>query len=144
MKYNYFNIAYLFEARSILHLLYGEEYPVSLPEMPSLLDTMLMQNMAINFKNGQISVAENNPREKVGSPYPNPANGTLTIDVQLNKDDIADFCLFDVTGMLIYTCKLTVNGQNTIDIAKLSQGIYINKIVINGITVRTSKLVIVR
>jgi len=59
--------------------------------------------------------------------YPNPANTTVTIDLQKNIE--VDIRLFDVLGKLvIYQPDVFVSKEHTIDVSELNNGIYFVRI----------------
>ncbi len=65
--------------------------------------------------------------------YPNPANNLLTISL-MNNINSCTINLYDRMGQLIMeNGELRIgNGQTTIDISTLSQGIYFAEVIING------------
>jgi hypothetical protein len=71
--------------------------------------------------------------------YPNPANGTFSI--QTNSIDKQVINLFDVNGKLVL--RKIINGKITIDASSLSEGVY-DISISNNVGVTNKKLVIVR
>ncbi|HRI27870.1 MAG TPA: T9SS type A sorting domain-containing protein [Chitinophagales bacterium] len=130
-----------FEARTILYLLHGEEYPVLLPPMPAIINPALMQGVAINFKNGQTNSAGGN-EEIINKPYPNPANGTINIAYQLNSSDIAVFRLFDFTGRIVLESPLTGVGLSTFEVSHLPKGVYLYQVLLNSEGLFNGKLIL--
>ncbi|MFN7313978.1 MAG: choice-of-anchor I family protein [Bacteroidota bacterium] len=55
--------------------------------------------------------------------YPNPANEFLFIQ-SLNKNEISEVTLFDLSGKKIYVNKTLPDGTLTISVAELSEGLY--------------------
>jgi len=59
--------------------------------------------------------------------YPNPANTTVTINLQKNIE--ADIRVFDVLGKLVvYQPNVSISKEHTIDISELNNGIYFIRI----------------
>lgn len=129
-----------FEARTLLYLLHGEEYPVLLPPVPDIINPLLMQGVAVNFKNNNSYPTEK--ADLVSKPYPNPANGTINLASQLNQGDIAIFRLYDFTGHLVLEKPLTGIGQYAFEIAHLPQGIYFYQVLLNSEGLLNGKLIL--
>ena len=58
--------------------------------------------------------------ELLTSLYPNPNNGTFSIDTKLEK---VEFKIYDGLGMLVYT-GVVVNDKRVVDISHLAKGLY--------------------
>ena len=59
--------------------------------------------------------------------YPNPANTTITLNLQKNME--VDIRMFDVLGKLvIYQPDVFVSKEHTIDVSALNNGIYFVRI----------------
>ncbi|MBR5215027.1 MAG: T9SS type A sorting domain-containing protein [Bacteroidales bacterium] len=56
--------------------------------------------------------------------YPNPVNNILYIETEMNVEEVV---IYDVYGRQ----QLTVNGQQTVDVANLNSGVYFVKVVAN-------------
>ena len=81
--------------------------------------------------------------DKVGILYPNPAQDKCTYEASLAETESGMIMMYTLTGKLISSYRLN-SGDNKIDIdlASLSNGIYLYKIYINGEVVDYKKLVI--
>lgn len=82
----------------------------------------------------------NNQSENVMALYPNPNNGTFTVELNTQEKQLIQ--LFDVTGNLVLSQNME-NGKATIDANHLSAGIYYISIKGNGV-ITNKKLVIVK
>jgi hypothetical protein len=74
------------------------------------------------------------------SVYPNPAINNVNITVQ-NETGNLKFTLFNVLGEAIINTKL-YEGQNTVAVDKLTNGVYFYTIYKDGAVVETKKLVV--
>ena len=81
----------------------------------------------------------NNQTETLASLYPNPTNGTFTIE--LNTKERQLFQAFDISGQIVLS-KTIENGKATIDANYLAAGVY--NICIKGSSIINKKLVIVK
>ncbi len=91
-------------------------------------------------KNKNISVGNT---EEV-SVYPNPANDKLNVTIHLEQGQTALLTVFDLTGKLILSTVLS--GTATIletSTAGLSEGIYIYKLKVSGVPIKSGKLSII-
>ncbi|OWY25801.1 hypothetical protein C7N43_38660, partial [Sphingobacteriales bacterium UPWRP_1] len=114
------------EARTLLYLRYGEEYPIDLPPLSNLIDPALFENVYINFKGG----ATNNLdlSTGIGKPYPNPAKSGFSIDYNLGKGIAATVQFLSITGNIQKTVTLTGSGTFNVDIAEWISGMYYYRI----------------
>ena len=79
------------------------------------------------------------------SVFPNPNNGAMQMDYDLGTDNNAIMNLFDVTGKLIRSYKLDGNkGSLQLNEQSLHNGIYFYHITIEGKTIKTDKIVIIK
>lgn len=60
--------------------------------------------------------------KKTLSIFPNPTNGLVTID--MTTEEKASYAIYDIAGKLCQT-KLIINGRQTLDISRLSAGMYV-------------------
>ncbi len=77
--------------------------------------------------------------------YPNPNNGTMSIDYSIHSTDVAQISFYDVTGKLVEN--YTLNGQTDrlqISDNRLANGMYFYTIVLNNKLVKQDKVVIIR
>ncbi len=77
------------------------------------------------------------------SVYPNPASTQLTLDYELANVEQAHFELLDVTGRIMLTMSLSPNTTSTsINISKLTRGVYLYRYVVNNSALHTGKIVL--
>ncbi len=79
---------------------------------------------AANVKNEQISI------------YPNPVKDILSIDLKAQKGNVK---IFDLSGKVVKTTE--VNKSGSVDVSKLSKGVYIVEITTNGNSKVTKKII---
>lgn len=128
-----------FEARTILYLLHGEEYPVLLPPVPDIINAVLMEGVAVNFKNGQT----NNIGNKISKPYPNPTKEYLAFESNLPDEQSVQFTLFNSIGHIVQSQYFKGAGTWHIQINTLPPGLYYYTLTSNGELFKSDKLVIV-
>ena len=68
---------------------------------------------------------EKNELEKAISIFPNPVNGILKIDVKSSNIKLTEVAVSDLQGKILLT---KTSGFNSIDMSKLSSGLYLVKI----------------
>lgn len=77
------------------------------------------------------------------SVYPNPASTQLTLAYELANVEQAHFELLDVTGRIMLTMTLSPNTTSTsINISKLTRGVYLYRYVVNNNALHTGKIVL--
>lgn len=78
--------------------------------------------------------------------YPNPNDGNMIFEYSLSETSKGMFMLYDVTGRLINSYKLTEGGNNTLKISEdeLQNGIYFYNVIIDNKVKAQSKIVIVK
>jgi len=77
--------------------------------------------------------------------YPNPNNGLMILDYEINGKEAALFSILDITGRLVK--QVTLNPENkimTIDAAELNAGAYFYSIKVGTENGKTGKLIIVK
>lgn len=88
------------------------------------------------------SSLNNSEFEKNGySLYPNPAKNQFTIKSNLDNL-ITQLDVFDLSGKLLISKKLTSNSENTIDTSSLSKGVYLLSIATANGTSYNDKLIV--
>lgn len=87
-----------------------------------------------------ITTGINEQSENMITLYPNPTNGTFTIE--LNTNEKQTIRVFDMTGNSVISQNME-NGKTTVNAGHLAAGIYTVNMVVNG-TVINKKLVIVK
>jgi len=130
------------EARTLLYLLRGEEYPIDLPPIADLIDSTLFQNVLINFKGS--TVANATGQAKVGKPYPNPASNQISIDYQLPKQEKASISFFNLQGVEISTQHISGNGTLQFATDKWSKGMYFYRVMLPNDEITYGKIVIIK
>ncbi|MDD4395141.1 MAG: T9SS type A sorting domain-containing protein, partial [Bacteroidales bacterium] len=75
------------------------------------------------------------------SVYPNPTTSTLTVELSDNETSRPiEYLLFDIYGKEIMKGMMN-DGQNTINISNLSNGIYLLKVVSDRSLIGTGKII---
>jgi hypothetical protein len=91
------------------------------------------------------SVKELNEEKFNFNLYPNPNNGNMLLDYSIHQGETGIIKIYDLTGKLIGSYTLNVNAnQLKINNNDLNNGIYMYAIIVNGKTVKTDKLVIIK
>ncbi|MBI3520254.1 MAG: T9SS type A sorting domain-containing protein [Bacteroidetes bacterium] len=79
------------------------------------------------------------------SLYPNPNKGVMTLEYDLGNTNEATMNLYDVTGKLMSTYKLQSNkGMLQMNEQTLENGIYFYHILVEGKSIKTDKIVIIK
>ncbi len=102
-----------------------------------------MPNSSSRIQTNDNSIAQQD-KDKV-IIYPNPASDKLHIAVQLEADQKGQLSIYDITGKLLIS--ETISGNSTvseISTASLSEGIYMYKLTVNDVAVKSGKLSIIR
>ena len=77
--------------------------------------------------------------------YPNPTNDRLNISLHLNQTETGVFTIFDLTGKLILSSPLSSSSVlSEVSTVSLSEGMYIYKLSVNNIQIKSGKLTIIR
>lgn len=82
------------------------------------------------------SLATANVKQDQVSIYPNPVKDVLNIDLKNNQGEVK---IFDLSGKVIKTA--SVNKSGSVDVSKLSKGLYIVEITMNGTSKVTKKII---
>jgi hypothetical protein len=78
------------------------------------------------------------------SVYPNPANDKLNVAIHLEQGQTALLTVFDLTGKLILSKALSGTAHIIeTSIVDLSEGIYIYKLNVSGVPIKSGKLSII-
>ena len=89
---------------------------------------------------------------KIGSPYPNPFNGKVSIPIKLGDNSLVNFNVYDLNGSVIYNSNLNYQAHSENNIfwngksnngGLVSSGTYILK-VINGLSEETKKIIYIK
>ncbi|MEZ4874857.1 MAG: M36 family metallopeptidase [Flavobacteriaceae bacterium] len=83
-------------------------------DLPAGCDEIVLGALDIDFNNNFVV-------------YPNPSNGMINI---LSKESLGEtqISIVDMNGRTVYTAKVDLGNQTTIDASKLTEGIYIVKV----------------
>lgn len=77
--------------------------------------------------------------------FPNPNNGNMIFNYEINETDNANLFIYDITGRKISDYKLKANSNSlVIKESELSNGIYLYKVIINGKMAKSDRLVIIK
>ena len=102
-------------------------YSVGIPAVTVIDET---GNVVSNFLNLTGNVTANNissvtPEETETNVYPNPVKSSLYIN---SKDQIKSIKILSMNGVIIKTISMK-SGSQSVDLSKLSKGIYIAEII---------------
>ena len=98
--------------------------------------------MGKNFVSHSNTIAEENTSIKL---YPNPNNGTMTLEYKIADSQSGIININDITGKQIKS--IVFKGSNTsisIDASELGAGVYLYDVMINNTKVNTDRLVIIK
>lgn len=88
---------------------------------------------------------EENQNVKPFKLFPNPSNGTVSLQYVLNANDKAEMKIYDVTGKLINSNKLnSIGTQMDVQNNLLKNGVYFYQISVNNKVVQSDKLIIIK
>jgi parallel beta-helix repeat protein len=83
--------------------------------------------------------------DRISKIFPNPANGQVTVQVEMAEGEFGTFELFDLSGRKVGSWDLQGGQTNhSLILSDLPTGTYIYRITINGVAKQTDRLVIVR
>ena len=129
------------EARTLLYLLRGEEYPIDLPPIADLIDPSLFQNVFINFK-GNAATATG--LTKISKPYPNPANNQISIDYNLKEGESATISIINLRGAEISTQQVVGNGTLQLTTETWNNGLYMYRVIFQNGEAKYGKITILK
>jgi hypothetical protein len=119
-----------------------EEMKSQLEEMRSLLTNRLALSQA------EVRKLQNEAAGFLGDIHPNPANSSTTIDYSLPAGAGAAFCqVYSLSGTTVATIDLPARqGKSQVELntSRLTSGMYIYALVVDGKVLDTKKLVVVR
>ena len=77
--------------------------------------------------------------------YPNPNNGNMVLEYQIQTNDSGVLSIYDVSGRLVNQKTLnSANNKVNIDATSLNAGAYYYNILVNGNKVKADKLIILK
>ncbi len=97
------------------------------------IDTVGFSGFFVRTSSSALATA--NVKQDQVSIYPNPVKDVLNIDIKNNNGEVK---IFDLTGRVVKTS--SVNKSGSVDVSKLSKGLYIVEITMNGSKV-TKKII---
>jgi hypothetical protein len=85
-------------------------------------------------------------KEKAYKLYPNPNDGSMHFIYNLNENENGAFEIYDISGRIIQTYKLQTGEKNQLLIneTELNSGVYFYKVIIDGQTGKSDKLIIIK
>jgi hypothetical protein len=76
-----------------------------------------------------VGVNEVAPKEQKVEVYPNPSNGSFTVDYQLTNNGKGSIEVYSITGSKVYSSQLQQqSGTETLDLSNQPKGIYLLKV----------------
>jgi hypothetical protein len=102
--------------------------PIPSPELARYIQTMVWDVVTSYERTGVTSSthAEETTLNGRVSMFPNPARGTLTVELRSPATSDGDICLYDVTGSLLRTHPLSAGSTSIlINVDELSRGMYL-------------------
>ena len=77
--------------------------------------------------------------------YPNPNDGNMTLEYQLNENEKGLFIIYDVTGKQLQSYNFNAgSSQLSINADTLHAGVYLYDVFINNVKAKTDRIVIVK
>lgn len=76
------------------------------------------------------------------SAYPNPANGFVNFNVELQGAQNAELAIVDMLGKQVYVSRVSANQNHKVNTSTFKQGIYFYSIKVGGQVLETKKLVV--
>ena len=98
-------------------------------------------SIVVRFRKSGVGVAEN--VASFGHAYPNPASLVVHFDYELSASNTVSVSVYNLLGQEVLNQNLnSLQGQVTISVADLNEGIYFCNLVVNGRAVKTEKFVV--
>jgi OOP family OmpA-OmpF porin len=92
-----------------------------------------------------VSVEENKKEEAPLKLYPNPNNGTMTLECNLQEHESAELIIFSLTGKPVKSIPMFQGAKIlSIEASDLKAGIYLYELRVNGKAGKKSKLTIIK
>ena len=90
-----------------------------------------------------VGIDDASPKVEVSNIFPNPANNKVSVNYDLNGATNAQLEIRNILGSVVKSVELTnTNGQVSIDVSDLTNGVYFYSFMVNEVAVKTTKLVI--
>jgi hypothetical protein len=74
--------------------------------------------------------------------YPNPTEGTITIEYEVGEDENTTFELTDLLGKKQFRSQLSVGNNHQLNLEQMQSGLYIYRLSLNNEIVETGKLIL--
>lgn len=128
--------------------------PVTLPKslaIPLINEDLLIPTVINTTPTKQLEINNNNGfsiyKIEVGTPYPNPAKGTINFTYSIQTleaaNSLPEFVLTDNTGQIIFSGQLKeLIGNAKIELPELASGAYFLKINYKGLTSPVNKIMV--
>jgi hypothetical protein len=99
--------------------------------------------MNVHFDHFPVSVESRGTTPSLSAAYPNPANGTFSLDYQLPQSLTGSVILCTLAGSVVKEQLIFVAaGKVTINTGDLVDGVYLYSLKVNGTTFRIRKVII--
>jgi hypothetical protein len=104
-----------------------------------------MDSCGINSEPDHSEVRYFIEEEEFVTIYPNPNDGSMTLQYGLTNADLGVFKIYDVTGKLIKDIQLETNSRShSVNVQDLNPGVYIYEITVNERSIKKDKLTIIK
>jgi hypothetical protein len=92
-----------------------------------------------------VSVEENKKKEVPFKLYPNPNDGTMTLECNLQENESAELIIYNLTGNVVKSIQ-AMQGAKTLNIeaSDLKTGMYLYELRVNGTAGKKNKLTIIK
>lgn len=96
------------------------------------------------FKYSAYGIEDNNIVEEFSNAYPTPASNVVNFDYSFNAGvSSAMVAVYNIMGQEVLRSDISgTNGKLSINVSDLADGVYFYSLVVNGETVKSSKLVV--
>jgi hypothetical protein len=100
--------------------------------------------MNVHFAHFPVAVKSLTTTPVLSSAFPNPANGTFSLDYQLPRDARGSVVVRDLKGSVVKELLIRdAAGKATLNTSDLADGVYFYSLEANGISSRVQKVIIV-
>lgn len=99
-------------------------------------------SIIVRFRKSGESIVEN-PVYNLSHAYPNPASSVVRFNFELSSSNTASVSIYNLLGQEVKSQNLNgFQGQASISVADLNEGIYFCNLIVNGKAVKTEKFVV--
>ena len=100
-------------------------------------------SIIVRFNRSGVGVNEHNAVCSISHAYPNPASSMVRFDYRLSSNDNASVAVYNLLGQEVMKQELNgLQGQISISVADLNEGIYFCNLMVNGQALKTEKFVV--